>query len=109
MELSDSDIERLMKAGFRREEFTLVSDGVTQLRNVGGWCYFYNLADKRCQVYEKKPLGCHIYPVVYLQNEGVIVDELCPMRQTVSKRELRTKGKILIKLLKKIDTERKCK
>ena len=42
----------------------------------------------------------------YLVNEGAVVDELCPMRQTISQQELRTKGKILDKLLKKIDNER---
>jgi len=44
---------------------------------------------------------------VYLVNEGAMVDELCPMGQTISEQELRTKGKILEKLLEKIDTERK--
>jgi len=42
-------------------------------------------------------------------NEGVVVDELCPMGQTISEQELRTKGKILDKLLEKLDNERKCK
>ena len=32
---------------------------------------------------------------VCLAKEGVIVDELCPMGQTISEQELRTKGKIL--------------
>jgi hypothetical protein len=43
---------------------------------------------------------------VYLADEGAMVDELCPMGHTVSERELRRKGKILVKLLKKIDSER---
>jgi hypothetical protein len=50
-------------------------------------------------------LGCYLYPVVYLANEGAIVDETCPMGHTVSERESRTKAKILEKLLKKIDSE----
>jgi len=44
---------------------------------------------------------------VYLVNEGAMVDELCPMGQTISEQELRTKGKILDKLLKKMDNEKK--
>jgi hypothetical protein len=44
---------------------------------------------------------------VYLADEGAMVDELCPMGHTVSERELRTKEKILVRLLKKIDGERK--
>ena len=82
---------------------------MTQLRNVDGWCCFYSLADNKCRIYGKRPLGCYLYPVVYLMNEGVVVDELCPMRQTISEQELRTKGKILDKLLKKLKNERKYK
>jgi Fe-S-cluster containining protein len=109
MELSSSDIERLEETGYRREEFAVVNDGVIQLRNVDGWCCFYSRAEKRCRVYRKRPLGCHLYPVVYLANDCVTVDKLCPMGQTISKQELKTKGKLLIKLVKKIDNERKCK
>jgi len=109
MELSSNDIKRLEEAGYRREEFAVIDDGVTRLRNVDGWCYFYSLADKKCRIYGKRPLGCYLYPVVYLANEGAMVDELCPMGQTISEQELRTKAKILVKLLKKMDNERKCK
>jgi Fe-S-cluster containining protein len=106
MELSIEDIERLEEKGYRLEEFAAINDGVTRLRNVDGICYFYSRADKKCQIYEKRPMGCCLYPVVYLANEGAMVDELCPMGQTISEQELRTKGKILEKLLKKIENER---
>ena len=101
MELSSRDIKRLEEAGYHREEFTIAGkDGVTRLRNIGRWCYFYNHVEKRCRVYKDKPLGCYLYPVVYSIGEGVIIDELCPMGETISEHELRTKGRILIKLLK---------
>jgi len=109
MELSSEDIERLEKMGYRREEFAVIDNGVARLRNVGGWCYFYSSPEKRCRVYGERPLGCHIYPVVYLVNEGAMVDELCPMGQTISEQELRTKRKMLDKLLKKMDDERRTK
>jgi Fe-S-cluster containining protein len=107
MELSREDIERLEEMGYCLEEFAVTDDGVTRLRNVNGYCIFYSRADKKCQIYEKRPTGCYLYPVVYLANEGAIVDELCPMGQTISEQELRTKGKILEKLLKKIHNESK--
>jgi len=107
MELSSKDIKRLEETGYRREEFVVIDNGVTRLRNVDGWCYFYSTAEKRCRIYGKRPLGCYLYPVVYLVNEGAIVDELCPMGHTISEQELRMKGKILNKLLEKIDSERK--
>jgi Fe-S-cluster containining protein len=109
MELSNDDIKRLEETGYHREEFSVMDDGAIRLRNIDGWCYFYSLAEKRCRVYAKRPLGCRLYPVVYLANDCVTVDKLCPMKQTISKQELKTKGKLLIKLVKKIDNERKCK
>jgi Fe-S-cluster containining protein len=107
MELSSKDIARLEKMGYRLHEFAVTHNGSARLRNVEGYCIFYSRADKKCQVYEKRPMGCYLYPVVYLANEGAIVDELCPMGHTISEQELRTKGKILEKLLKKIDNESK--
>jgi Fe-S-cluster containining protein len=109
MELSSEDIERLEEAGYRRKGFAVTDDGVTRLRNVGGWCYFYSLADKKCRVYGKRPFGCYLYPVAYLMNDGAVIDELCPMGETISEQELRTKGIILYKLLKKLNNERKYK
>ena len=107
MELSAKDIERLEKCGYNREEFTVNGlDGVIRLRNVEGCCYFYDEARKRCRVYVDKPLGCYLYPVVYSVNEGVMVDDLCPICETISEKELRKKGKILTKLLKAVDRER---
>jgi len=105
MELSNEDVERFEENGYRLEEFADINDGVTRLRNVDGYCYFYSYTDKKCQMYEERPIGCFLYPVVYLANEGALVDELCPMGHTISEQELRTKGKILDKLLKKIDSE----
>lgn len=107
MELSSEDIEKLEKMGYRLEKIAVTNNGATRLRNVDGYCIFYSRADKNCQIYEKRPLGCYLYPVVYLTNEGAIVDELCPMEHTISDKELRKKGKILEKLLKKIDNESK--
>lgn len=107
MELSSDDIRRLEKAGYRRDQFSVLDDGI-RLRNVDGWCYFYVLAERRCRVYRNRPLGCRLYPVVFSGDEGVVVDELCPMGHAVSGRELRSKGSLLRTLLRKIDDERGC-
>jgi Fe-S-cluster containining protein len=109
MELSNDDIRRLEEAGYRRDQFSFLDNRGVRLVNVSGWCFFYSLAEKNCRVYEIRPLGCRLYPVVYSADEGAIVDELCPMEHTVSERELKRKGKILVRLLSKIDSERKCK
>lgn len=108
MELSSDDIRRLEGAGYHRDQFSVLDNHVIRLMNVGGWCYFYSLAERNCRVYKNRPLGCRLYPVVYSADAGAMVDELCPMGHTVSKREFRTKGKGLGKLLRKIDEERGC-
>lgn len=108
MELSRKDVERLEEMGYHREEFTVIDKDVTRLRNVDGYCYFYSLTHKKCKIYLRRPLGCYLYPVVYLMNEGVIVDELCPMGETISEQELRVKGRILFKLLETMSTIEGC-
>jgi Fe-S-cluster containining protein len=108
MELSSDDIRRLEEAGYRRDQFSFLHDREVRLVNVAGWCFFYSLADRNCRVYKDRPLGCRLYPVVYLADEGAVVDGLCPMGHSVSEQELKRKEKILVKLLKEIDDERKC-
>ena len=107
MELSVRDVERLERRGYLREEFSATGkDGIVRLRNVEGFCYFYYASRKRCRIYVDRPLGCYLYPVVYSVNEGVVVDDLCPMGETIPEKELRKKGSILTKLLKTVDKER---
>jgi len=108
MELSNDDIRRLEGAGYQRNQFSVLDNHAIRLMNVDGWCVFYSPAERNCRVYKNRPLGCRLYPVVYSDDEGVMVDELCPMGHSVSKREFRTKGSVLRKLLRKIDEERRC-
>jgi len=47
---------------------------------------------------------------VYLTDNGtVIVDRLCPMIGTISRHELKTKGRVLLRLLKTLDDEARTK
>ncbi len=102
MELSSDDIQRLVDAGYSSEDFIVVRDGVPRLRNVDGWCYFYSPAEKKCRVYRIRPLGCRLYPVVYVDGEGVVLDDLCPMRHTVSEKEFKRKARALKGFLERI-------
>jgi Fe-S-cluster containining protein len=106
MLLSEADIERLENAGCARKDFvSITGDGFAQLRNKHGHCVFYDSKKSRCLVYRKRPLGCRIYPVILSEEEGIIVDELCPMKDTVSTDEAERKGKVLVRLLRRIDEE----
>jgi Fe-S-cluster containining protein len=106
MLLSEKDIGLLEKAGYTRKSFVRYEpQGCAQLRNNRGCCVFYDAEKHRCRVYRFRPLGCRIYPVIYSEEESVIVDDLCPMRDTVSETEMERKSKRLAKLLKTIDKE----
>jgi hypothetical protein len=43
--------------------------------------------------------------VIYSEEEGVIVDDLCPLAGTVSKKEIKSKSEKLLRLLQIIDDE----
>jgi len=106
MMLSNADIERLERLGHGGQKFVRYDrHGFARLKNRHGFCVFYDVVKKRCRIYRHRPLGCRIYPVIYSEQEGIVVDDLCPMRNTVSKMELRRKGRKVIELLQRIDNE----
>ncbi len=83
MELSESDIERIAGLGYRIEDFAVKGeDGVYRLRNVNGHCVFLT-AEGKCSIYEHRPLGCRLYPVVCVEGEGLGVDQECPLAYRV--------------------------
>jgi len=106
MMLSNADVEHLEKAGYNKQKFMRYDrQGFAKLKNSHGACVFYDSKKCRCRIYRYRPSGCRTYPVAYSEEEGVVVDELCPMKNTISKKELQNKGKIVIRLLKIIDGE----
>lgn len=74
MPLTGRDVARLASAGFDPGEFTVRDGGVVRLRNVDGYCYFYDRVSRACRVYELRPEGCRLYPVVFVEGHGVGVD-----------------------------------
>ena len=106
MLLSTTDIEQLERLGHDRQTFVRYDKhGFARLKNRRGLCVFYDGEKSRCQIYGHRPLGCRIYPVIYSEQEGIVVDGLCPMQDTVSKIELKREGKRLMALLQRIDNE----
>ena len=106
MLLSNADIERLEELGYSRKRFVRHDrHGFARLRNRRGVCVFYDIGKCRCKIYRHRPVGCRIYPVMYSEQERVVVVDLCPMRRTVSKIELRRKGRKVVELLRKLDNE----
>ena len=102
MPLTERDVRRLAEAGFDPAEFTALDGGVVRLRNVGGYCYFYDRKRRACRVYDLRPEGCRLYPVVFVEGYGVGVDRRCPMAHTVSEEELREKAPRVLRLVREI-------
>jgi Fe-S-cluster containining protein len=106
MELASSDIQRLERLGLRRGAFAIeCKDGWTRLRNVDGRCCFYDTSRKRCRIYMDRPKGCRIYPVIYSEEEGFKIDELCPKSETISEKELAIKRRALTRFLRRLESE----
>jgi Fe-S-cluster containining protein len=106
MLLTNEDTKRLEKTGHDPHEFLWVNrQGYARLRNRKGYCYFYDTEKRRCKAYELRPQGCRLYPVICTMEDTIILDELCPKRNTVTKNETETKGRQVLKVLKVIDRE----
>ncbi len=108
MLLSNDDINRLEKKGFHKKYFlTIDKSGYAQLKNRNGYCVFYDLEKRQCSVYLDKPSGCSVYPVILDEEKGIVIDDICPEKESINDEEKEAKGKAVIKLLERIDAEAK--
>ena len=108
MLLSENDIEGLEGKGYNRDFFVRFdSEGYALLRNYHGYCVFYDAEKRCCKVHAHRPLGCHIYPVIYDEDKGIVVDHICPSRSSVTEKEKAKRGEKVLKLLKTIDADAK--
>lgn len=106
MLLSNQDIKRLTEKGYPKEHFVQTDeDGYAQLRNIHGHCIFYDMAKRRCIVYEDRPEGCQIYPVIFDEERGIILDGECNATETITDEEKQEKGKKVVALLERIDKQ----
>jgi uncharacterized protein len=106
MLLTQKDISRLKKLGFGKGYFVKIDkQGYAQLKNRDGYCVFYDRNSWRCSIYGDRPFGCRVYPVIIDEEVGIILDDICPERFTILAQEKDLKGKVVIKLLEKIDSE----
>jgi len=106
MLLCKKDIKRLEKRGFCQNQFVnFDKNGYALLKNRGGYCIFYDLKNRKCSVYEDRPSGCRVYPVILDEENGIILDDICQSRNTITLEEKRINGKKVIRLLEIIDAE----
>jgi Fe-S-cluster containining protein len=76
MPLSNLDLNRILKLGYKIEYFTVKMKEGWRLRNDSGRCVFLK---ERCEIYANRPEGCRLYPLIYDEDrEDVKIDPLCP-------------------------------
>jgi len=106
MLLSEKDIRLLQKAGHNPEQFIRINrQGYAQLQNKQDYCVFHYAQNHTCKVYRQRPTGCRLYPIIYSEEEGVIVDDICPTNETVTQNEIKNKTSTLMQLLRTIDEQ----
>ena len=106
MLLSKEDINRLEGKGYRREFFILFDkEGYAKLRNLQRHCVFYDIENRQCKVYRDRPLGCRLYPVIYDEEKGIVVDEVCHAEGKLNEKQMARKGQKVLKLLERVDAE----
>ena len=106
MLLSEKDIVRLERRGYSKDFFVRFdSEGYALLRNRQGHCVFYNAKERRCDVYAFRPSGCRVYPVIYDEEKGIVVDSICHAQGTITEDEKAQKGKRVLKILEQVDSE----
>ena len=106
MLLAQKDISRLEKKGFNKNKFVKHDKhGYVILKNREGYCVFYDVKKRECSVYADRPSGCRVYPVILDEEKGIILDDICDSRNSISEKEKELKGKRVIKLLERIDAE----
>ncbi|MCW4004706.1 MAG: YkgJ family cysteine cluster protein [Candidatus Bathyarchaeota archaeon] len=106
MLLSKKDIKRLENKGYSPKSFVRYDkQGYAQLKNRDGYCVFYDCKKHRCIVYDDRPTGCRVYPVIVDEENGIVLDTICQSRNTITEEEKTLKGKRVIRLLERIDAE----
>jgi Fe-S-cluster containining protein len=106
MLLSKKDIKRLENKGYSPKSFVQYDkQGYAQLKNRNGFCVFYDCKKHRCIVYDDRPSGCRVYPVIVDEDRGIVLDNICKSRDTITEQEKNLKGKRVTRLLERIDAE----
>jgi len=100
MPLTRTDIKRILSLGYPLQYF-VVKDGETlKLKNVNGRCVF--LTEGGCKIYNHRPEGCRLYPLIYDENlNKPVLDDYCPHKNEFQPKK--DDAEKLINLIKETD------
>lgn len=108
MILSKKDCETILENGQELQaihDFAFLNEeGFYQLKNIDEHCVFFNIDQKKCEIYEYRPMGCRFYPMIFdLSLRKCDLDEECPNKEHIypSKKDMLTICRQLIAFLKK--------
>jgi Fe-S-cluster containining protein len=76
------DIERILSLGYDRNYFVEYRDGFYRLKNSRGRCIFLNDEGRYYIIYQHRPLGCRLYPLIFSNDEGPLLDPEHPLTKT---------------------------
>ena len=77
MPISNLDLKRILKLGYKLECFAVKTKEGWRLKNNCGRCVF--LIEESCEIYPHRPEGCRLYPLVYDENlKKAVIDPSCP-------------------------------
>jgi Fe-S-cluster containining protein len=64
----------------KRQEFYMKNkENLFQLKNIEGYCVFFDKVSKICNIYEYRPQGCRFYPLIFdFEGKKCVFDEDCP-------------------------------
>jgi len=106
MMLLEEDVRRIMKLGYKFNDFAYIDEeGFIRLKNRDGHCVFLDVESCKCKIYEFRPIGCRLYPIVYVEGVGIVIDSECPASNTVTVEEVIEKAKTLLQVIDKLKKE----
>ncbi|MCD6157590.1 MAG: YkgJ family cysteine cluster protein [Euryarchaeota archaeon] len=102
MILTFDDILRISSLGYDPNDFVII-DEYPRLRNVNGHCVFLDESTNSCLIYEHRPIGCKLYPLIYDPEKNTIrLDDFCPKRNEIPEEEIKRLKRVMVKLLRNI-------
>ena len=101
MPLTLEDIRRIVRLGYKLDEFAVFKDGLWRLRNVGGRCVFLD-SSGRCKIYKHRPEGCRLYPVIEIDGGCEVDMEVCPYAHMISIDEFEEACRRVLELNRKL-------
>ncbi|MFW9944354.1 MAG: YkgJ family cysteine cluster protein [Candidatus Sifarchaeia archaeon] len=91
MTVTREDVKRINALGYAKQDYLIKGPaGFCELKNIDGFCFFYDSDYMTCRIYDERPDGCRWYPVIYdAKKRKCMADTECPAAATVTRDRIR--------------------